>query len=319
MSEAGGRAASLVVITGMSGAGKTTGLRALDDDGYYCVDNLPPSLAPATLAVCDSGGIVRVALGMDVRVGAFLDAAQGAIEALAEHPAGLEVIFLDAADEVLVRRFNETRRPHPMLAGADAAQGLGVLDGVQMERQRLSALRALSTTIVDTTHMSVHDLRRHILTRSRKGRNARHMKLRVMSFGFKHGAPLDASVVIDVRFVDNPYFVPALRELTGNDAPVRDFVLDSPGTQELMQHLESMLTFLLPRYEDEGKSYVTVAIGCTGGRHRSVAITNEIAQRLSAGRGGWRVGIVHRDVRSGVMMSEVGERSRPSADLEGND
>ncbi len=311
----------LVIVTGLSGAGKTTALRALDDDGYYCVDNLPPSLATATLRVCAGGGIRRVALGMDVRVGAFLEAAKDAVDALSHHPEGLEVIFLDAADDVLVRRFNETRRPHPMLATANGARGLGVRDGVTLERERLAALRDVATWILDTTHMSVHDLRRHILNRRAGNIGRRKMKLRVMSFGFKHGQPLDANVVIDVRFLDNPYFVPALKELTGNDEQIREFVLGSPGCGELIGHLEGLLRFVLPRYEDEGKSYLTVAIGCTGGRHRSVAIANEIARRISAS--GWRsdaaerrVGIVHRDVRSGAMMSEVGHESNVAGDSE---
>lgn len=295
--------ATLVVVTGMSGAGKTTALRALDDDGYYCVDNLPPSLASATLRVCAGSGIQRVALGIDVRVGAFLDAAKQALDSLSHHPSGMEVIFLDARDEVLVRRFNETRRPHPMLA-ATRSQGLGVTDGVRLEREQLAALRTLATTVVDTTHMSVHDLRRFILDRAGR-RAARRMKLRVMSFGFKHGPPLDASVLFDVRFLDNPYFVPVLKDHTGNDDQVRDFVLASPGCAELLEHLESLLGFALPRYQEEGKSYLTIGIGCTGGRHRSVAIANELAARL-AKRVAGRIGIVHRDVESGVMMTEVG-------------
>ncbi len=292
----------LVVVTGMSGAGKTTVLRALDDDGYYCVDNLPPSLAAATLKVCADNGIDRVALGMDIRVGAFLDAAKEALVALGHHPAGLEVIFLDASDEVLMRRFSETRRPHPVLAtGPDA---LGVADGVRLERERLSGLRALATKVVDTSVMSVHDLRRYILDRP-SGLGEPRMRLRVLSFGFKHGAPLDASVVFDVRFLDNPYFIPALKEHDGNDAPVREFVLGSPGCEELLEHLMRLLLFALPRYRREGKSYLTVAIGCTGGRHRSVVVANELARRL-AEQVGTSVGIVHRDVQSGVMMTEVG-------------
>jgi UPF0042 nucleotide-binding protein len=321
---AAGEDAQLLIVTGMSGAGKTTALRALDDDGVYCVDNLPPSLASATLRECATAGITRVALGMDVRVGAFLDAAREALHTLSNHSPGMEVIFLDAADEVLVRRFAETRRPHPMLAASDGTRGLGVADGVRMEREQLAALRNAATTVVDTTRMSVHDLRRHILNRSPGiGGSSRRMKLRVMSFGFKHGPPLDASVVIDVRFLDNPYFVPALKELTGNDEAIKEFVLASPGCGELIAHMESLLEFALPRYEQEGKSYLTVAVGCTGGRHRSVAISNEIARRLSAANGDWRIGIVHRDVRSGVMMIEIGEESvadsRPTHAAEGSD
>jgi UPF0042 nucleotide-binding protein len=297
--------AKLVVVTGMSGAGKTTALHALDDIGFYCVDNLPPSLAASTVRICAEAGVERVALGFDVRVGAFLDAAGEEVAQLKKDHADLEVIYLDAAEDTLVRRFSETRRPHPALMRQDepATRLLGVSDGVRLERQRLTRLRHLATQVVDTTHLSVHDLRRHMLKVFSGEVSATSMRLIVMSFGFKHGLPLDANLVFDVRFLDNPHFEPTLKELTGNDLPVRDFVLASPGCDELLERIDSLLSFSIPRYQQEGKSYLTIAIGCTGGRHRSVAITNELAQRLR--RRGSEVGIAHRDVDRGAIMTEV--------------
>ena len=301
-------AGSVVVVTGLSGAGKTTALQALSDVGYYCVDNLPPSLAADTVRVCSSGGIARVALGMDVRVGAFLDTAREAIEALKSVSGGVVVLFLDASDEVLVRRFSETRRPHPMLTGSGQPtptdEPMAVVDGLKLERQRLVPIRALASVVVDSTHMSVHELRRQMVERfSAEVAAAPTMQVRFLSFGFKHGLPLDADLVFDVRFLDNPHFVPALRDSTGNDESVRDFVLGSPGASELLEHLEGLLGFSLPRYRTEGKSYLTVAVGCTGGRHRSVAIVNELAARLARAER-QRFGIIHRDVAKGVMMTE---------------
>jgi UPF0042 nucleotide-binding protein len=297
--------ASVVVVTGLSGAGKSTALSALGDAGYYCVDNLPPTLTAATVRVCRDSGIERVALGMDVRVGAFLDMAGDALAALQHHPGGLSVVFLDAADDVLVRRFSETRRPHPLLT--DDADGLdGVLDAVKHERERLAPIRANATWELDTGQMSVHELRRQVLARfgdTPDGRSA-PLRTRVMSFGFKHGVPLDADLMFDVRFLDNPHFEPELRKLTGQQTEVRDFVLASNGATELLEHLERLLLFALPRYEREGKSYLTVAVGCTGGRHRSVALAAELARRLAHSRA-QEIAIVHRDVARDSMMAMV--------------
>jgi RNase adapter protein RapZ len=296
----------LVVVTGLSGAGKTTTLHALADAGFYCVDNLPPSLAQETVRVCVESGIDRIALGMDVRVGSFLDALRAALAGLEKHPDGLTVLFLEAADEVVVRRFHETRRPHPILTSPEAQRRpLSMFEAVEIERERLASIAGLVTLTIDTSHLTVHELRRLVLARfGRGGDDASRMQIRVVSFGFKHGVPLDANLVIDARFLDNPHFVAGLREQTGNDHAVRDFVLESEGAAEFLAKLEQLLVFLLPRYEQEGKSYLTVAIGCTGGRHRSVTLAAELARRLSATTR-QRVGILHRDVARGAMMSEV--------------
>ena len=296
----------LVVVTGLSGAGKTTTLHALADAGFYCVDNLPPSLAQDTVRTCHENGIERIALGMDVRVGAFLDALRMAIEGLRSHPDGVTVVFLDAADDVVVRRFHETRRPHPILTSPLAQdRPLSMFEAVRVERERLTTIRGFVTATVDTSHLTVHELRRLVLGRfGRGGDAASRMQVRVVSFGFKHGVPLDANLVFDARFLDNPHFVPGLREQTGNEAEVRDFVMATEGAGEFLDHLERMLLFLVPRYEREGKSYLTIAIGCTGGRHRSVTLTAELARRLSAATR-QKVGILHRDVARGAMMTEV--------------
>jgi UPF0042 nucleotide-binding protein len=249
--------------------------------------------------------VLPVALGLDVRVGAFLDQALTAITALEAPAWRLVVLFLDAADDVLVRRFSETRRPHPLLAArsppheAEPRSGhdaLSVLDGVRLERERLSAIRLRSDLLIDTSQMSVHDLRRDVAERFGPDHEARPVMLtRFLSFGFKYGIPLDADLVFDVRFLDNPYFVRELRDRAGTEAAVRDFVLASPGCAELLEHLERLLRFALPRYEREGKSYLTIGIGCTGGRHRSVTIAQSLDERLGAS-GRFRVRAVHRDL-----------------------
>jgi UPF0042 nucleotide-binding protein len=314
MSEAG----AIVVVTGLSGAGKTTALGALSDAGYYCMDNVPPQLVAVAARTCEQGGIHRIALGIDVRVGAFLDRVREAIESL---PPDRFVLFLDAGDEVLVRRFSETRRPHPMLTARISALcreeagalDLALSDAVALERAELAPIRALATAVVDSTQLSVHELRRHVLALF--GQEQARMQVRVVTFGYKFGLPLDADLCFDVRFLDNPFFVPALREHAGDHPAVRDFVLGSPGAAELSDHLEALLRFCLPRYEHEGKSYLTIAVGCTGGRHRSVAFGAALAERLSRATGR-RVGLLHRDLaRSGIIELVSPPAPGPGGDI----
>jgi RNase adapter protein RapZ len=293
------RESQLVVVTGMSGAGKSTVLRALDDAGYYCVDNLPPAVIGATVDICVDAGIEKVALGVDGRVGAFLDTAEQAIGSLVGEADSVAVLFLDATDEVLVRRFGETRRPHP-LSDVQQDRTLSLHEAVHLERSQLETIREMATTAVDTSQMTVHELRRWVL-RALGSRFAERMDVRVMSFGFKHGMPLDANLVFDVRFVENPYFVPGLRKLSGEDDAVRDFVMARDGVDELLGHMQSMFRFLLPRYQQEGKSYLTVAIGCTGGQHRSVALAVYVADWL-AELLQRRVSLVHRDMGRGSRV-----------------
>lgn len=292
----------LVVVTGLSGAGKSTALHTLEDLGYFCVDNLPTMLAPQAVELCERGGMARVALGMDVRVRAFLDESGAVLEQLAGGQRGVEVLFLDASDETLLRRFNETRRPHP-LSTSEHGGSIAVLDGVAVERERLAPMRALAGLIIDTTRLSVHDLRRAIIAHfnpesgDHESGGASRMTTRVVSFGFKYGAPVDADVVLDVRFLDNPFFVPELKSLPGTDPRVIDFVLKNPEARDFIEHTRALLAFALPKYEREGKSYLTIAIGCTGGRHRSVVVAEVLAKALEDGR--TAVSALHRDIARG--------------------
>jgi UPF0042 nucleotide-binding protein len=286
----------LVVVTGLSGAGKSTALHTLEDLGFFCVDNLPTVLAPQAVELCEKGGMTRIALGMDVRVRTFLGAMENVTKELAKGQRAVEVLFLDASDEALLRRFNETRRPHP-LSSENKEGSLAVLDGIALERERLAPLRALAARVIDTTRFSVHDLRRAIVGHFSAAGGAPRMMTRVVSFGFKYGAPVDADLVLDVRFLDNPFFVQDLSPLPGTDPRVREFVMENPETAELFQKSRDLLLFALPKYEREGKSYLTVAVGCTGGRHRSVVIAEALADAIRATNA--PVTVVHRDLERG--------------------
>jgi UPF0042 nucleotide-binding protein len=295
----------VVVVTGLSGAGKSTALKALEDLGYFCVDNLPTVLAPQAVDVCIAGGIDRIALGMDVRVRAFLPQVGDMLAQIEEGGAReLQVAFLDATDESLLRRFSETRRPHPLSAELPLEQQRdgagGVLEGIAAERERLSPLRARASFVVDTTELSVHDLRRRVVERFSGAHGAPGMVTRIVSFGFKYGPPVDADLVFDVRFIDNPYFVPELKEHPGTDPRVSSYVLSRPEAIGFRERTRELLAFVLPRYEREGKSYLTIAIGCTGGKHRSVALAEALANDLSASASA-PILVKHRDV----------DRSRP--------
>lgn len=286
----------LVVVTGLSGAGRSTALRVLEDLGFYCVDNLPPRLAPGLLELLEGGNQkVHVGLGIDVRSGAFLQGAEAALDELAERGFPPEVLFLDAADDALVRRFSETRRPHRLAVEPTLASGEdkgSVLEAIRVEREWLAPLRRRATRVIDTTHLTVHDLRRQLVQLVSGRPDGIRLLTRVVSFGFKYGLPQDADLVFDLRFLPNPHFVPDLRPQSGLDPPVRDYVLGTPEGAELLDDLTSLLAKLLPRYAAEGKSYLTIGIGCTGGRHRSVAMAEALGARLTHGP----VVVAHRDV-----------------------
>jgi UPF0042 nucleotide-binding protein len=289
---------TVVVVTGLSGAGKSKALQALEDLGFFCIDNLPTLLAPQAVELCERGGMDRVGLGIDVRVRAFLGEIGRVLEAIDQaDQRDVQVLFFDASDEALLRRFNESRRPHPLRAKeGQSRDGVAVLDGVRLERERLAPLRAQATRIIDTTNLSVHELRRIIISHfGPASGGANRMKTRFLSFGFKYGPPADADLVLDVRFLDNPYFVADLKPLTGLDIPVARYVLEQPDTVEFMAKMRDLLSYVMPRYEREGKSYLTVAIGCTGGRHRSVAIAEALAPAL-ASMLGTPISVVHRDI-----------------------
>ena len=280
----------VVVVTGMSGAGRSTALHVLEDLGFYCIDNIPPALAGSLLELADraheADRVERLGLGVDVRTGAFLEGAGEAIRGLREAGHELEVLFLDASDEVLVRRYSETRRPHPLAPGGD------VQSAITLERERLAELRASANRIIDTSELTVHDLKRVLVDDLARGGEGRQMVVRIVSFGFKYGLPIDADLVFDLRYLPNPHFVPELRPKTGREQEVADYVLDRDETRELLGDLIQFFIHTFPRYQREGKAYLTVAIGCTGGRHRSVAVTEELERRL---RGDWEVVVHHRD------------------------
>jgi len=274
----------VVVVTGLSGAGRTTALRALEDLGFFCIDNLPTVLAPDAVALCEKGGMTRVALGMDVRVRAFLGEVGGVLSQLEDGGRrDLSVLFLDASDETILRRFSETRRPHALATYGSLTHAASVLEGVTVERERLSPLRVRATRVIDTTALGVHDLRRQVVAHfGPASGSAERMTVRVLSFGFKYGTPADADLVFDVRFLKNPYFVPDLKKVPGTEKPVKDFVLALPETGEFLQRTLDLLRYVVPKYEQEGKSYLTIAFGCTGGMHRSVVLADHVAASLDA-------------------------------------
>jgi UPF0042 nucleotide-binding protein len=288
----------VLIVTGLSGAGKSTALHALEDLGFFCVDNLPIPVMDETLGACEAAGLPRVALGIDVRVRRFLDRAANVIDSIrVPGHREVDILFLDAADETLLRRFSSTRRPHPLVHDyADTSRAIAVLDSIRVERERLSPLRARARQIIDTTELSVHDLRRRVLEVYGPGAGAApRMSTRVVSFGFKYGAPVDGDLILDVRFLPNPFFVAELRPLSGLDAPVRDYVLAAADAKSFLSKCVDLLSFCLPRYEREGKSYLTVGVGCTGGQHRSVVMAERIAAEVSE-QTGLGITVVHRDI-----------------------
>lgn len=279
-----------IVLTGLSGSGKSQAIRALEDLGYFCVDNLPTTLIP-TLAKLStrSGDIEKVAIVVDVREGNFLSAFPKVWKQLRRMP-GLKpvLIFLEATSATLVRRFSETRRPHPLAPSRSASEG------IRDERVRMAPIRAMADSIVDTSDMTVHELRHFFMGLTRDRSDAR-LVVTILSFGYKHGVPLDADLVFDVRCLPNPHFVPTLRRRTGRDRAVTRFLEKDASTVAFIEKLEDYLRFVIPSYIAEGKTYLTVAIGCTGGRHRSVAIAERLKRSLGTTQGA-RFRVRHRDV-----------------------
>ena len=279
-----------VIITGMSGAGKSTALNLLEDNGYYCVDNLPSSLLENFFDLTDAedSPYSKVALGLDSRSGTAAEL-KAAVEAMQARDLSLRIIFLDASDKVLIKRYKETRRSHPLSRNERIEQG------IEKERRRLAYLREKADTIIDTSELLTRDLRaalEQILLTSEEFQN---LMITVLSFGFKYGLPADADLVFDVRFLPNPYYVDELKNLTGNQEPVRDFVMQNDVTKEFLNKIRDMLEFLIPNYAAEGKTSLVICIGCTGGRHRSVAIANAIYAMLEP-KEAYGVRLEHRDV-----------------------
>src|SRR5579871_2291128 len=277
----------LVVITGMSGSGKASVLKAFEDLGYYCVDNLPVELIPrfAELAL-QSRDIRRTALVVDVREGTKLEKLPGILQSVRQM-IPTKIVFLEASDAVLVRRFSETRRPHPL--GTDAP----VKSALKQERRHLGKIRSLADYVIDTSKFNVHELRALINERFHEKSPEKSILVSSVSFGFRQGVPEDADLIFDVRFLPNPHFVPEFRPLTGRDPRVAKYIRSFPQTQEFVSRISDLLIYLLPHYIREGKSYLTIAFGCTGGQHRSVMMAEEVGKKLR--RAGYRVKVVHRD------------------------
>jgi UPF0042 nucleotide-binding protein len=282
---------TLLIVTGTSGSGKSHAIKALEDAGFYCVDNLPLVLFGKFLELIEgAGGELgpRVALGLDLRDAALDQRFPEIVDLLGRSPLTVRILFLDAADEVLVRRFSETRRPHPL-----APKG-SVQEGIRLERRRLGRIRERADRVVDTSGLTVHQLRERVLKETEDLAQAPTLTVNILSFGFSQGLPPEASLVFDVRFLPNPHFVPELRPLTGEDPSVAAFVCDSFDGREFLDRLGEMVRWLLPHYQGEGKSYLTIAVGCTGGRHRSVAVARWLYTYL-AGLEGLAVNLAHRD------------------------
>lgn len=282
-------AIQLVVVTGMSGAGKTVAMQSFEDLGYFCVDNMPPALINKFWElVKESGKINKVALVIDLRSRAFYDEIFTMLQELDDGNDNLrpQIIFLDASDEELVARYKETRRAHPL-----AMEGR-ILEGIHRERELLAELRSKAKLVIDTSKISPRQLREELF-RNFESDQQTTFHVNVMSFGFKYGVPIDADIVMDVRFLPNPYYIKNLRNKTGNDQAVYDYVMNSEKTEEFYQQFIKMLRFVMPGYEKEGKTSVTIAIGCTGGQHRSVALANRIGHALQTN---YPVNITHRDM-----------------------
>ena len=284
----------IVIITGLSGSGMSSAINAFEDLGYFCVDNLPVTLLPTFARLVqpgedDQARIERAALVINIREGEFLSEFGTQLEALRDQGLNVFVLFLEASDTVLQRRFSETRRPHP------ADTGAGLLESIRAERAAMADIRALADHITDTSEHTVHTLRRLLIERFSLDMQGTAMHVQVLSFGHKYGSPPDMELLFDVRHLPNPYFVPELRDLSGHDPRVVNYLNSQPDVKETLIRFSDLLDYLLPLYKREGKSYVTVGIGCTGGRHRSVMIANALSRRLR--RAGFDAQAAHRDVR----------------------
>ena len=283
------RKPELLIVTGMSGAGRSTVGNALEDQGWYVIDNLPPQLLGpiSDLFALSKANLPRIAVIIDVRGGEFFNELIGNIEQLRTREVNVQLLFLEANDGALVKRFEAVRRPHPL-------QGEGtIIDGIAAERLELLALREMADIVFDTTELNVHQLTNRVAEAFTT--NAKGLKVNVMSFGFKYGIPTDADLVADARFIPNPHWQDELRAMTGNDAPVADYVLAQPGVQDFITNYVAVLRTTLAGYRTENKRFATIAIGCTGGKHRSVAITNRIAEILSD-EADVRISVKHRDL-----------------------
>lgn len=280
----------IIIVTGYSGSGKSTAIAALEDKGFYCVDNLPVELLPKFLELPMESApeIVGLVFVMDLREKGFLTKYNSVFESLRQKNYIFEILFLEADEETLIQRYSHTRRQHPL------AQDKSLLEGIRLERDRLKELRRAADRIIDTSHCNVHDLKSIILDIAKKSMKLAPIRINILSFGFKYGIPRDADLIIDVRFIRNPYFIPELKDLDGESDEIKDYVLNNKETRIFLQKYMDLLDFLIPLYEKEGKVYLTVAVGCTGGRHRSVTIARSIFEYIS--KPGRQVEIIHRNI-----------------------
>jgi len=281
-----------VIITGLSGAGKTQAVHCLEDMNFYCVDNMPPTLVPQFAELClhSHGRVSRVAVVMDIRGGFFFQQLPEVVQTLRTLGFMPRLIFLEATEETLVRRFKETRRRHPL-----ATRHRTLLESIRLERKQMQELRASADKVIDTTETNAKSLKQEIAALFSENVRPHQMLVNVLSFGYKHGVPLDADLMFDVRFLRNPHYIPTLQPLTGADPAIESYVLEDPAAQPYLEKLKDILAFSLPRYGDEGKSYLTVAIGCTGGHHRSVVYARLLADFLRSE--GYEVVLEHRDLK----------------------
>ena len=280
-----------IIVTGMSGAGKSKAASFLQDMGFFCVDNLPVPLIPkfAELVMAGTGEYDRVALVTDIRSGGNVEGLAAALDALNAAHCAHRIFFMDASDQTIIKRYKETRRSHPLAEERDTLEG-----AIALERQMLTPLRERADTVVDTSNLSTSKLKGELRRLAGQGRGDVPMEVQVSSFGFKYGLPMEADLVFDVRFLPNPFYVPELRPLTGLDSGVRDYVFSGGQGEDFLHRLEEFVTYLLPRYVDEGKTSLVISVGCTGGHHRSVAIAHALAQRLR--EKSWQVSEQHRDM-----------------------
>ena len=282
-----------IIVTGLSGAGKTEATKDLEDMGYFCVDNLPPKLIPKFAEACNTGKVEKVALVMDIRGGVFFDDLFESLEYLKDNKFNYEILFLDCSDEILVKRFKETRRSHPLSPNGR------VLTGIEEERNKLREIKDRADIIIDTSKYGTRDLKEKINDYFGECQvPEKQLSITVLSFGFKYGIPVDSDLVFDVRFIPNPFYIPHLKKFSGSDERVKEYVLQQKETIEFLTKFEDLLYFLIPNYIKEGKRQLIISIGCTGGRHRSVAIANEIHRRLLANN--YQSRIEHRDIEEDV-------------------
>jgi UPF0042 nucleotide-binding protein len=281
-----------VIVTGLSGAGRSQAANVLEDLGYFCMDNVPPQLLPqfATLHQASEFRVKKVAAVVDIRGGEYFQDLFDVLEQFEDQGHHCQILYLDCQDEVLVKRYKEHRRPHPM--NPDGS----IIEGIRKERETLRRIFELAQIVIDTSNLTLGKLRERIVEELNGGDGSELFKLNVLSFGFKHGIPLEADLVFDVRFLPNPFYVPELRTKTGNDAAVQDYVMDFEDAKVFLDKVLDMLDFLIPRYQKEGKQRLVVAIGCTGGKHRSVTLANRIYQAMEGGAG-YQSNLIHRDER----------------------